>query len=54
MTTDEVPLNKSDKAKKKVQGNEANNDLAAKPLEETKEEEPQEEYYEKGNGGATD
>ncbi|HKG41337.1 MAG TPA: hypothetical protein VKA98_04305 [Nitrososphaeraceae archaeon] len=60
MSSNQEPINKSDKDKRKLQRNmNDNEDPAATPAEDviTKEEEKKEEeteYYEEGNGGATD
>jgi hypothetical protein len=57
MTNDQVPLDNSEEEKEmnkgRLQRNEGGNeDPAAMSMEETKKEEN--EYYEEGNGGATD
>jgi len=60
MSSNQEPINKSDKDKRKLQRNmNDNEDPAATPAEDviTKEEgkkEEETEYYEEGNGGATD
>jgi hypothetical protein len=52
MDDNQESVEKSDKNKGTPQGNETGNeDPAATPLEETKEET---DYYEEGDGGATD
>jgi hypothetical protein len=51
MTNDQVSVDESEEGKRRPQINEASKeDPTATPIEETKEE----EYYEEGNGGATD
>jgi hypothetical protein len=60
MSSNQEPINKSNKDKRKLQRNmNDNEDQAATPAKDviTKEEEKKEEeteYYEEGNGGATD
>ena len=60
MSSNQEPINKSNKDKRKLQRNmNDNEDPAATPAKDviTKEEEKEEEeteYYEEGNGGATD
>jgi hypothetical protein len=52
MFNDQVPSDKSEGGKRRLQRNETGNeDPATTPIEEAKKEE---EYYEEGNGGATD
>jgi hypothetical protein len=60
MSSNQEPINKSNKDKRKLQRNmNDNEDPAATPAKDviTKKEEKKEEeteYYEEGNGGATD
>ncbi len=57
MSSNQEPINESDENRSKLQKNmNGNENSDATPAEDvlTKEEEEKAEYYEEGNGGATD
>jgi hypothetical protein len=55
MSSNQEPVNKSDEDRRKLQRNKnGNEDPAATSVEDVITKEEKTEYYEEGNGGATD